>query len=87
LRIRRVGTGLPRVRHADPDCQSRLIDVEVHADGDFAVAELPAPRVWQLVLIDPERADLERAGPEATDPERAEPEHDPHSRARDAVSP
>jgi len=53
LRIRRVGPGLPRVRYADPDRQSRLVDVEVTADGDFATAQLPAPHLWQLVLIDP----------------------------------
>ncbi len=54
LRVRRVGTGLPRVRYADPDRQARLVDVQVRADGDFATAELPPPRLWQLVLIDPE---------------------------------
>jgi dextranase len=52
LRIRRVGAELPRVRYADPDRQARLVEVEVHAEDDFAVAELPAPRLWQLVLIE-----------------------------------
>ena len=66
VRIRRLGTGLPRVRYADPDRQARLVDVEVRADGDFAVAELPSPRVWQLVLIDPEQQ-----------PPHAPPAHDP----------
>jgi dextranase len=67
LRIRRVGTGLPRVRYADPDHQPRLIDVGVHADGDFAVAVLPSPRVWQLVLIDPE-SEPARVDPTTVDP-------------------
>lgn len=53
LRIRRVGVGLPRVRYADPDRQGHLVDVAVVADGDFARARIPAPHVWQLVLIDP----------------------------------
>lgn len=52
VRIRRVGPGLPRVRYADPDRQSRLVDVEVTAAGDFATAQLPAPHLWQLVVID-----------------------------------
>src|SRR5439155_26140041 len=34
LRIRRAGTGLPRVRYADPDRQGHLVDVPVTADGD-----------------------------------------------------
>jgi dextranase len=53
LRVRRTSAGLPRVRVADPDRSARLVDVPVQVDGDHAVAELPAPRVWQLVLIDP----------------------------------
>lgn len=52
LRIRRVGTGLPRVRYADPDRQSRLVEAPVTAAGDFATAQLPAPQVWQLVVVD-----------------------------------
>lgn len=52
LRIRRVGPGLPRVRYADPDRQSRLIEVPVTAAGNFATAHLPAPYLWQLVVID-----------------------------------
>lgn len=53
LRIRRSGPGLPRVRVADPDRQARLVEVPVTADGDHALATLPAPHLWQLVLIDP----------------------------------
>lgn len=60
LRIRRVGTGLPRVCYADPDRQARLVDVEVRADGNFAVAVLPSLHVWQVVLIDTERSDPEQ---------------------------
>jgi len=52
LRVRRTGPWLPRVRASDPDGGPRLVDVPVHADGDHAVGELPAPHVWQLVLID-----------------------------------
>jgi dextranase len=54
LRIRRAGPGLPRVRVADPDRQPHLTDVPVTADGDHAHAVLPAPHLWQLVVIDPE---------------------------------
>jgi dextranase len=53
LRLRRVGTGIPRVRVADPDRGGSLVEVAVRVDGDHAVAELPAPHLWQLVLIDP----------------------------------
>jgi dextranase len=53
LRVRRTGAGLPRVRVADPDRSPRLVDVPVRADGDHAIAELPPPHLWQLVLIDP----------------------------------
>lgn len=52
LRIRRVGTETPRIRVADPDRQPRLVDVPVSLDGDFAVAELPEPHIWQLLVID-----------------------------------
>ncbi|WP_350275042.1 glycoside hydrolase family 66 protein [Kribbella sp. HUAS MG21] len=53
LRVRRTGANLPRVRVADPDRGARLVDVPVRIDGDHAVADLPAPHLWQLVLIDP----------------------------------
>ncbi|MEN3267517.1 glycoside hydrolase family 66 protein [Pseudonocardia sp.] len=53
LRVRRTGPHLPQVRVADPDRSARLVDVPVRADGDHAVAELPAPHIWQLVLINP----------------------------------
>ena len=62
LRIRRAGPNMPRVRVADPDRNGRLTDVAVTADGDYAHARLPAPHLWQLVLIDP-------AGDGATTPE------------------
>jgi dextranase len=52
LRIRRAGPHLPRVRYADPDRQAALADLPVTADGDHAVAALPAPHVWQLLVID-----------------------------------
>nr|WP_237728019.1 glycoside hydrolase family 66 protein [Cellulomonas sp. APG4] len=52
LRVRRVGATLPRVRVADPDRSARLVDVAVRADGDVAVAELPEPHVWQVVVVD-----------------------------------
>lgn len=52
LRFRRTGQGIPRVRVADPDGTSRLVDVVVELDGDHAVAVLPEFAVWQLVVID-----------------------------------
>ncbi|MGV8979009.1 MAG: glycoside hydrolase family 66 protein [Cellulomonas sp.] len=52
LRVRRTGPGLPRVRVADPSTTPRLVEVAVVADGDHAVAQLPAPHVWQIVVID-----------------------------------
>ena len=52
LRVRRTGPGLPRVRVADPDGSPRLVSVPVVADGDHAVAQLPAPHVWQVVVVD-----------------------------------
>jgi dextranase len=52
LRVRRTGPGLPRVRVADPSTTPRLVEVPVVADGDHAVAQLPAPHVWQVVVID-----------------------------------
>jgi len=53
LRIRRMGTELPRVRYASPDGQPRLLELEPTADGDWAVATLPDVRIWQLLLIEP----------------------------------
>jgi dextranase len=53
LRIRRMGSELPRVRYADPDAQARLIEVELVVEGDYVLATLPSPRLWQLVLIEP----------------------------------
>lgn len=53
LRIRRADPGLPRVRVADPDRQPHLVDIDVRTAGDFATAVLPAPHLWQLVVIDP----------------------------------
>jgi dextranase len=52
LRVRRTRDTLPRIRVADPDRSPRLTDVPVVTDGDYAVAELPAPHVWQLLVID-----------------------------------
>jgi dextranase len=52
LRIRLPGPDLPRVQVADPDNTPRLIDVAVRREGDYAIAELPAPILWQLILID-----------------------------------
>jgi len=53
LRIRRMGTELPRVRYASPDGQHRLVELELTADGDWAVGTLPDVQVWQLLLIEP----------------------------------
>lgn len=52
LRIRRAGPGLPRVRMADPDRRSSLVDLDVTEDGDHATVTVPAPHVWQLLVID-----------------------------------
>jgi dextranase len=52
LRFRRVGSGIPRVRVADPDGTPRLVDVAVEVDRDHATAELPEFSVWQLIVID-----------------------------------
>lgn len=52
LRIRRAGPSLPRVRAADPDRQPMLADLDVKAEGDHAVAELPPAHIWQLLVID-----------------------------------
>lgn len=54
LRVRRMGTELPRVSYADPDSQHRLIDVALTVDGDYVLAHLPAPRLWQVVVIEAE---------------------------------
>lgn len=58
LRVRRVGTAVPRVRVADPDGAARLVDVEVAVDGDYATAQLPPVGVWQLVLVEALGRDL-----------------------------
>jgi dextranase len=59
LRIRRTGPGLPRVVWATPDGAGRLTEVDLVADGDHAVALLPTPGVWQVLLIDPVAPDEE----------------------------
>jgi dextranase len=51
LRVRCCGPSAPRVRVADPDGAGFLVDVEVTRDGTHATATLPAPRVWQVVVI------------------------------------
>ncbi|KQR93944.1 hypothetical protein ASF93_13900 [Microbacterium sp. Leaf347] len=53
LRMRRMGTSLPRIRWADPDLHPELVDVALTVDGDDVIAQLPSPLRWQLVLIDP----------------------------------
>jgi len=53
LRIRRMGPELPRVRYASPDGPNRLTEIPLSADGDWAVGEVPAVTVWQLLLIEP----------------------------------
>ncbi|NNG34783.1 glycoside hydrolase family 66 protein [Nakamurella aerolata] len=53
LRVRRFGPGPLRVRAADPDRAPRLVDVAVTDDGGWSCAELPAPRIWQLVVVEP----------------------------------
>lgn len=58
LRVRRLGSAVPRVRVADPDAGGRLVDVAVAVDGDYATAQLPPLGVWQLVLVEPRGKDL-----------------------------
>lgn len=53
LRIRRSGPDLPRIQWADPDRQHHLSDVEPTVDGDYLTATLPAPHLWQVVVITP----------------------------------
>ena len=53
LSYRRVHGRAPRIRVADPDRGPRLVDIPCALDGNFAIAELPPPSVWQLVVIDP----------------------------------
>lgn len=53
LRMRRMGTALPRILWADPDLQPELAEAAVAVDGDELTVHLPAPRCWQLILIDP----------------------------------
>lgn len=51
LRVRCTGPEAPRVRVADPDGSGVLVDVEVVRAGTHASATLPAPYVWQVVVI------------------------------------
>lgn len=51
LRLTFVRGRTPRVRVADPDGAARLTEVDVHVDGDHAVATLPALHVWQVVHV------------------------------------
>lgn len=52
LRFRRVGQSTPVVRVADPDHSSRLVEIPVSLEGDYAVAVLPTMHIWQMVHID-----------------------------------
>ncbi|HEY2043455.1 MAG TPA: hypothetical protein VGH11_12330, partial [Jatrophihabitans sp.] len=52
LRIRRMGSELPRVRYADPDARPTLTDIEVSVEGDYVVASLPSMKLWQVVVIE-----------------------------------
>lgn len=56
LRLRRMGPDLPRVQYADPDSQHHLVDVDLTIDGDYLTATLPAPHLWQALVIDPHHA-------------------------------
>lgn len=51
VRFRYVRGRTPQVRVADPDKQQRLTDVPVRYDGDFAVATLPSPHIWQVIHV------------------------------------
>jgi dextranase len=52
LRYRRTHGRSPRMRVADPDAGPRLIDIPHQIDGNFAVAELPPLRIWQMIIVD-----------------------------------
>ncbi|MFA5919287.1 MAG: glycoside hydrolase family 66 protein [Candidatus Nanopelagicaceae bacterium] len=52
LRFRRVGQSIPIVKVADPDHSSRLMEIPVAIDGDYAIATLPRMHIWQIVHID-----------------------------------
>lgn len=52
LRVRRTSDRLPRIRVADPDGTGYLVDLEVRADGEHAVAVLPPLAVWQVVVVE-----------------------------------
>lgn len=52
LRVRALQGRTPRIRVADPDYSPRLTDVAVQVEGTHAVATLPEPGAWQLIVID-----------------------------------
>jgi dextranase len=52
LRVRRAGAAAPRILTADPDRCRRLQEADVRIDGEFAVATLPEPHVWQIIAIE-----------------------------------
>lgn len=52
LKFRRVGQSVPAVKVADPDNSSRLVEISVTIEGDYAIALLPPMNIWQVVLID-----------------------------------
>jgi dextranase len=52
LTIRRCGIDMPRVRIASPDTDHRLREITLAVDSDRAIGTLPAPAIWQLLLID-----------------------------------
>lgn len=51
LRARRVGSGVPMLRVADPDRGPGFTEIPMTADGNHAHADLPPLAVWQLLLI------------------------------------
>lgn len=51
LRFKFIRGRMPRVRVADPDGRARLVEVDVHLDGDHAFAALPALNIWQVVNV------------------------------------
>lgn len=51
LRVRLTRGTVPRIRYADPDLQSRLVDVPVELHGNYATAVIPAPHLWQVVYV------------------------------------
>ena len=52
LRVRRAGAAVPASARPTPIAAAGCATPQVRVDGEFAVATLPEPHVWQIVTID-----------------------------------